>query len=115
MQNLDKDFPLVEFQLCKSEQEDGLTQQDPSSGKWVKKVLQYEDCSICQEKMVSARKLQCNHTFHLFCIQQLIQYGYKNCPFCRQEIKHNHQTQNQGPQNRREQLENRRQQLLGRI
>ena len=50
-------------------------------------VPQFEDCAICQDQMVSARKLQCGHMFHQLCIIQLIQTGSKNCPMCRKEIK----------------------------
>jgi autocrine motility factor receptor len=59
-----------------------------------------EECAICKESMVKARKLPCAHAFHWFCIVQLIESGSKNCPICRAEF-HNHR--HQANHNRRRQ------------
>jgi len=38
--------------------------------------------------MITSRRLPCAHSFHQFCIIQLIQSGSRNCPMCRKEIKY---------------------------
>ena len=48
-----------------------------------------EECAICKEVMIQARKLPCSHCFHWFCIIQLIESGSKNCPICRAEFSNN--------------------------
>ena len=45
-----------------------------------------EECIICTEKLINARKLACNHHFHLICISKWIEKGNKSCPICRKEI-----------------------------
>ena len=45
-----------------------------------------EECAICKENLLKARKLPCGHAFHWFCIVQLIESGSKNCPICRAEF-----------------------------
>ena len=63
LRDIDINFPLVEY-----------PQDQP------------EDCAICKEGMLKARKLPCGHAFHWFCIVQLIESGSKNCPICRSEF-----------------------------
>jgi len=46
------------------------------------------------EKMVTGRKLPCDHIFHQFCIIKLIQSGNKKCPMCRQVINHSNRIRN---------------------
>ena len=61
LKNIDGNYPLVEF---------------PEN----------EECAICKEGMSQARRLPCGHSFHWFCIVQLIESGSKNCPICRSEF-----------------------------
>ena len=63
LRDIDINFPLVEY-----------PQDQP------------EDCAICKEGMLKARKLPCGHAFHWFCIVQLLESGSKNCPICRSEF-----------------------------
>ena len=59
-----------------------------TDGSHLKVVDDFDDCAVCQEQMVSARRIPtCGHHFHQFCIIQLIQNGCKNCPICRAEIR----------------------------
>jgi hypothetical protein len=80
MNNLEKDFPLIKYVISNQAQD---YDQDENTSVIHKNVPQLEDCAICQEQMVTARKLSCGHNFHQFCIIQLIQSGSKNCPMCR--------------------------------
>ena len=45
-----------------------------------------DDCVICTETLKNARKLSCNHYFHLICLSKWIEKGNKSCPICRKEI-----------------------------
>jgi hypothetical protein len=45
-----------------------------------------DDCIICTEALKNARKLECNHSFHLICLSKWIEKGNKNCPICRKDI-----------------------------
>jgi hypothetical protein len=45
-----------------------------------------EECIICTEHLINARKLACSHHFHLICLSKWIEKGNKNCPICRKEI-----------------------------
>ena len=45
-----------------------------------------DECVICTEKMTTARKLECNHNFHLICLSKWFENGHNSCPICRQEI-----------------------------
>jgi hypothetical protein len=87
MQNLERDFPLVRFKLTHNAPQEERGDGDGELGQ-EREVEQFEDCAICQEHMVTARKLHCGHFFHQFCIIQLIQSGSKNCPMCRSEIRY---------------------------
>ena len=52
-------------------------------------------CSLCLstlfypeigDKMVSCCRLQCRHTFHEKCMEQMIAYKHNKCPECRESI-----------------------------
>ena len=46
---------------------------------------EYETCTICRENFENnsiVRKLNCNHIFHLNCIDQWLAKK-KTCPYCR--------------------------------
>jgi hypothetical protein len=60
-----------------------------------------EECIICTENLINARKLGCNHYFHLICLSKWIEKGNKNCPICRKEIdfQNNNLSMNQGQNN----------------
>ena len=45
-----------------------------------------EECAICTESLKEARKLKCNHYFHLICLIKWIEKGNKTCPLCRANI-----------------------------
>ena len=45
-----------------------------------------EECGICTDKLIEARKLSCGHNFHLFCLGKWFESGNKTCPFCRKEV-----------------------------
>ena len=57
MASLQKDFPLIRFQLREEEAPVNVNEE-------IKVVQSLEDCAICKEQMVTARKLQCGHVFH---------------------------------------------------
>ena len=42
-------------------------------------------CLICREVMTSAKKLPCNHVFHLHCLRDMLQHQH-SCPLCRSDI-----------------------------
>ena len=47
------------------------------------------ECSICIESNVcvsNGGKLDCNHTFHTFCIKKWYNTGNNSCPLCRSKI-----------------------------
>ena len=46
-----------------------------------------DECVICTEKLNEARKLSCNHCFHLICLGKWFWKGYKTCPICRKVIQ----------------------------
>jgi len=48
-----------------------------------------EECTICKEVLANARKLSCNHYFHLMCLSRWIEKGNKSCPLCRKDIELN--------------------------
>ncbi len=65
------------------------------------KDLPATPCSICFEVFSSSKKvitLECGHTFHFGCIDQLLRkglekrigfsFGFSKCPECRQDISH---------------------------
>lgn len=75
MERLERDFPLIKFVLV----ENPRNYQAPSHGSdaneqlqvnaqgqkyYIREVSQLEDCAICQDQMVTARKLPCGHFFH---------------------------------------------------
>ena len=48
------------------------------------------DCAICLESIESTDRiiLECNHTFHLLCIDMLKNLHHQQrCPLCREDIK----------------------------
>ena len=45
-----------------------------------------DQCIICTEKMTTARKLECSHSFHLICLSKWFENGHYSCPICRKEI-----------------------------
>lgn len=45
-----------------------------------------EECVICTEKITLARKLPCNHYFHLICLSKWFEKGHNSCPICRNAI-----------------------------
>ena len=45
-----------------------------------------EECVICTEKISIARKLPCNHHFHLICLSKWFEKGHNSCPMCRAPI-----------------------------
>jgi len=54
-----------------------LVKQDESSA---------DDCSICLEKLVRSRKLECGHLFHQYCLLLVIENDQNTCPLCRSPI-----------------------------
>ena len=48
-----------------------------------------EECVICTEKITLARKLSCNHYFHLICLSKWFEKGHNSCPVCRNVIHFN--------------------------
>lgn len=56
MMNFEKDFPKIKFVIGDENQE--------QSGFEVRRVSTHEDCAICQDQMITARKLPCGHIFH---------------------------------------------------
>jgi len=62
------------------------------STKIVKNTNIFEKCSICQEDMKEGEVLRtlrnCNHSFHIKCIERWLEDN-KKCPHCRQNINRN--------------------------
>ena len=93
MERLERDFPLIKFVLVEnpknqapvhgSNDNEQLHVNAQGQKYYTREVACLEDCAICQDQMVTARKLPCGHFFHQFCMIQLIQNGCKNCPMCR--------------------------------
>ena len=47
-------------------------------------------CSICCDNFMKCKYrvvLNCKHTFHFYCYNQLYIYNHKSCPDCRKNIK----------------------------
>ncbi|XP_021285611.1 E3 ubiquitin protein ligase RIN2 isoform X2 [Herrania umbratica] len=53
-------------------------------------IRAYEDeCAICREPMAKAKKLHCNHLFHLACLRSWLDQGLNevySCPTCRKPL-----------------------------
>lgn len=53
-------------------------------------IQSYDDeCAICREPMVKAKKLPCNHLFHLVCLRSWLDQGLSgmySCPTCRKPV-----------------------------
>ncbi|KAL7583858.1 E3 ubiquitin protein ligase RIN2 [Lactuca sativa] len=53
-------------------------------------IKSYDDeCAICREPMTKAKKLTCNHLFHLSCLRSWLDQGqreYYSCPTCRKPL-----------------------------
>ncbi|CDW87415.1 low quality protein: e3 ubiquitin-protein ligase amfr-like [Stylonychia lemnae] len=106
LKNLNQDYPIVYFGPNAQQQNRRLSDVDavePGNNQNHQHSEEIEECAICKEQMNVGRKLSCNHSFHWFCIIQLIESGSKNCPICRAEFNNNnpnrqHQ-QNPGAQN----------------
>ncbi|XP_052185636.1 E3 ubiquitin protein ligase RIN2-like [Diospyros lotus] len=53
-------------------------------------IQAYEDeCAICREPMAKAKKLSCNHLFHLACLRSWLDQGLSenySCPNCRKPL-----------------------------
>ncbi|GLT40283.1 hypothetical protein SLA2020_144290 [Shorea laevis] len=53
-------------------------------------IKAYDDeCAICREPMAKAKKLQCNHLFHLACLRSWLDQGLNevySCPTCRKPL-----------------------------
>ncbi|KAJ8632185.1 hypothetical protein MRB53_025521 [Persea americana] len=48
-----------------------------------------DECAICREPMVRAKKLSCNHLFHLACLKSWLDQGRSevySCPTCRRPL-----------------------------
>ncbi|XP_068661395.1 E3 ubiquitin protein ligase RIN2-like [Aristolochia californica] len=48
-----------------------------------------DDCSICREPMARAKRLTCNHLFHLACLRSWLDQGLSEvhaCPTCRRPL-----------------------------
>ncbi|XP_044468475.1 E3 ubiquitin protein ligase RIN2-like isoform X2 [Mangifera indica] len=48
-----------------------------------------DECAICREPMAKAKKLQCNHLFHLVCLRSWLDQGLNemySCPTCRKPL-----------------------------
>lgn len=48
-----------------------------------------DECAICREPMAKAKKLNCNHLFHLACLRSWLDQGlneYYSCPTCRKPL-----------------------------
>ncbi|KAG9452357.1 hypothetical protein H6P81_005261 [Aristolochia fimbriata] len=48
-----------------------------------------DDCSICREPMARAKRLTCNHLFHLACLRSWLDQGQNEvraCPTCRRPL-----------------------------
>jgi hypothetical protein len=44
-----------------------------------------DSCAICREPMVKAKKLPCNHFFHVACLRTWLE-THQSCPTCRREL-----------------------------
>ncbi|KAF9614261.1 hypothetical protein IFM89_016553, partial [Coptis chinensis] len=55
-----------------------------------KELEAYDDeCAICREPMAKAKKLSCNHLFHLACLRSWLDQGLSeiySCPTCRRPL-----------------------------
>ncbi|KAL8210824.1 hypothetical protein R6Q57_005261 [Mikania cordata] len=55
-----------------------------------KDIQAYDDeCAICREPMAKAKKLSCNHLFHLSCLRSWLDQGLSDnysCPTCRKPL-----------------------------
>lgn len=52
----------------------------------VQKVEQEDKtCTICHEEMDIGTRYQCQHTFHIHCLNEYVKKGGKNCPICRKD------------------------------
>ncbi|XP_042494923.1 E3 ubiquitin protein ligase RIN2-like [Macadamia integrifolia] len=53
-------------------------------------IQAYDDeCAICKEQMAKAKKLSCNHLFHLACLRSWLDQGLSetySCPTCRRPL-----------------------------
>ncbi|XP_040953105.1 E3 ubiquitin protein ligase RIN2 isoform X3 [Gossypium hirsutum] len=53
-------------------------------------IQAYDDeCAICRESMAKAKKLHCNHLFHLSCLRSWLDQGLNeaySCPTCRKPL-----------------------------
>ncbi|MFS7958525.1 putative chromatin regulator PHD family [Helianthus anomalus] len=53
-------------------------------------IQSYDDeCAICREPMAKAKKLSCNHLFHLSCLRSWLDQGLSDnysCPTCRKPL-----------------------------
>ncbi|KAK3221006.1 hypothetical protein Dsin_014976 [Dipteronia sinensis] len=48
-----------------------------------------DECAICREPMAKAKKLKCNHLFHLACLRSWLDQGLSetySCPTCRKPL-----------------------------
>ncbi|XP_010532247.1 PREDICTED: E3 ubiquitin protein ligase RIN2 [Tarenaya hassleriana] len=48
-----------------------------------------DDCAICREPMAKAKRLHCNHLFHLSCLRSWLDQGLNeaySCPTCRKPL-----------------------------
>ena len=44
-----------------------------------------DDCAICRERMVNAKKLACGHIFHMACLRSWLSHQ-ASCPICRRSL-----------------------------
>ncbi len=44
-------------------------------------------CAICRESMDSAKRLPCDHLYHLSCIRSWLEQNQHNCPLCRYDLR----------------------------
>jgi autocrine motility factor receptor len=44
-------------------------------------------CAICREPMESAKRLPCDHLYHLSCIRSWLEQNQHNCPLCRYDLR----------------------------
>lgn len=77
MERLERDFPLIKFVIKENPKNQGPLHNEDANEQlqvdaqgqkfYTREVCQLEDCAICQDQMVTARKLPCGHFFHQFC------------------------------------------------